>query len=43
MVGTLRKDDFCYKVADNLAELCPNVLWKLDIVRTNLDIEQRRF
>lgn len=28
VIDNLRKSDPCYKVAENLARLCPTVLWK---------------
>lgn len=28
VIGNWRKHDPCYKVANNLAELCSSVLWK---------------
>lgn len=27
-----RKDESCYKVAKNFAELCSSILWKVEIV-----------
>lgn len=31
-IGNGRKDNYCYKVAKNLAELCSSALWKVELM-----------
>lgn len=35
-IGSCRKSVPCYKVAENLAELCPRVLWKREVISNEL-------
>ena len=36
MFGNLRKGDPCYNLAENLAELCSSVLWKVGLVNDKI-------
>lgn len=36
VIGNWKKGDSCYRVANNLAELCSSVLWKVEIVSTGI-------
>lgn len=35
-IGNWRKGDSCYIVAESLAELCPAVMWKAELVSDEL-------
>lgn len=36
VIGNWKKDDPCYKMAKNLAELCSSVLWMVELARDEI-------